>query len=159
MTSVADVLTDVARASMLGHQGDRDGARAVLATAWEAAADGPAVLRGAVAHALADVQDDLDAELAWDERALAEADRAAAEPPLDGLPPLAVLLPSLHLNLADVHRRRGDHDAARTHVAAGRAALDVLVADDPAAAQPHVAEALDRVEAGLDDVQKGSDPF
>lgn len=137
-----DVLTVVARASMLGHQGDPAAARALLDEAWAAVADGPAVLRCAVAHAQADVQDDLAAELAWDERALAEAGCAAAEPVPDGLPPLAALLPSLHLNLADVHRRRGDGAAARTHVLAGRAALE-------ASPQPHVAEALARVEADL----------
>ncbi|HEU5152370.1 MAG TPA: hypothetical protein VFU19_17905 [Iamia sp.] len=139
----AAVLELVARASMLGHQGDRAAARALLAEAWAATADGPAVLRCAVAHARADVEDDPGDERAWDERALAEADVAAAEPPVAGLPPITALRPSLHLNLADVHRRLGDPVAARAHVAHGRAALAALPPDAP---QPHVAAALDRIE-------------
>jgi hypothetical protein len=145
MTAVDD-LERVARASMLGSQGDRSAARGLLDDAWAAAADGPALLRCAVAHALADVQDDLDDEQAWDERALAEAGAAAAEPVPDGMPPVAVLLPSLHLNLAEVHRRRGRTASARAHVARGRTALADLAAD---AGQPHIADALDRVEAAL----------
>lgn len=144
---IGEGLERVARASMLGNQGDRAAARALLVEAWTAATDGPALLRCAVAHALADVQDDLDDELTWDERALAEAGTAAGEPVPDGMPPVAALLPSLHLNLADLHRRRGEPTAARTHVARGRDALSALGADG---AQPHLAEALDRVAAALD---------
>jgi hypothetical protein len=144
---IGEGLERVARASMLGNQGDRAAARQLLADAWTAATDGPALLRCAVAHALADVQDDAGDELAWDERALAEAGTAATEPVPDGMPPVAALLPSLHLNLADVHRRRGDPATARTHVGAGRAALAAL---GPDFAQPHLAEALDRVAAALD---------
>ncbi len=142
----AAVLETVGRASMLGHQGDRDGARALLDGAWAAVAEGPAVLRCAVAHARADVADDPDAERAWDERALAEAAIAAGEPVVDGLPPVAALLPSLHLNLADVHRRLGRPAEAAEHVAHGRAALAALPAGAP---QPHIAEALDRQAQAL----------
>jgi hypothetical protein len=145
---IGEGLERVARASMLGNQGDRATARDLLDGAWASAADGPALLRCAVAHALADVQDDLADEQAWDERALAEAEVAASEPAPDGMPPVAVLLPSLHLNLADVHRRRGHPDAARAHVGHGRVALAALAVD---AAQPHIDEALDRVEAALPD--------
>ena len=111
-----------------------------------AAGDGPALLRCAVAHALADVQDDDADEQAWDERALDEAGAAAHEPVPEGMPPIADLLPSLHLNLADVNRRRGDRASARHHLDRGREALASLAAD---AGQPHIADALDRVEAAL----------
>lgn len=144
--SPTDGLERVARASMLGHQGDRATARELLGEAWAAARDGPALLRCAVAHALADVQDDDADEQRWDERALAEAGAAVDEPVPDGMPPVAALLPSLHLNLADVHRRRGDRTSARHHLGRGREALAALA---PEAGQPHIADALDRVEAAL----------
>lgn len=61
------------------------------------------------AHYIADAQDDLDAEVAWDETALAEvahvsdAELQAIHPTLT----VAGFLPSLHLNLADGYRRQG----------------------------------------------------
>ncbi|GED96118.1 hypothetical protein [Gordonia crocea] len=62
-----------------------------------------------VAHYRADVADDIDAEVGWDELALAEAvhlnddELRAIHPTLS----VAGFLPSLHLNLADGYRRQG----------------------------------------------------
>lgn len=61
------------------------------------------------AHFIADVQDELDAEVEWDEVSLAEsahvsdAELQAVHPTLT----VAGFMPSLHLNLADGYRRQG----------------------------------------------------
>ncbi|CAN5269633.1 MAG: hypothetical protein ACSLEW_09095 [Nocardioides sp.] len=80
------------------------------------------------AHSFADVQEDLTEELRWDRAALealgqlTEAE-AEAEQVHGGV---AGLLPSLHLNLADVHRRLGDEVRAQHHHAEGSKHLDAL---------------------------------
>lgn len=61
------------------------------------------------AHYIADAQDDLDAEVQWDELSLTEVvltcddELQAIHPTLS----VAGFLPSLHLNLADGYRRQG----------------------------------------------------
>lgn len=55
-------------------------------------------------------------------------------------------VPSLHLNLADVYLRLGEHGSAREHADAGRAAL-VHITDDGYRAMIH--DALERVEQRL----------
>jgi hypothetical protein len=60
---------------------------------------------------MADAQDDPTHELAWDLRALEAAQRcseAEASAYHESLS-MAGFMPSLHLNLADVYRRLGDH--------------------------------------------------
>jgi hypothetical protein len=42
---------------------------------------------------------------------------------------VAAMYPSLHLNLADCHRRLGDLDRARDHLAQGQAAAGALPDD------------------------------
>lgn len=116
----------------LGQQGDRAGARRVLADTWAAIGDdGDPLHRCALAHAMADVCDDVAEELRWDERALAAVgsltdERAARAGMTAGV---AAMYPSLHLNLADCHRRLGDLDAAREHLARGQAAAGALPDD------------------------------
>ncbi|WFE29348.1 tetratricopeptide repeat protein [Solwaraspora sp. WMMD791] len=81
-----------------------------------------------LAHAMADVQDDVGQELLWDERALVAADRltdgrvAQAGVPLS----VAALYPSLHLNIGECYRRLGDLDRAREHLRQARAGIDAL---------------------------------
>jgi hypothetical protein len=110
-------------------RGERGAARALLAELWDRV--GPAgdpLHRCAIAHAMADTQDDPREELAWDLRALDAAelitDERAHEAGVPG--PVAGFYPSLHLNLGDVYRRLGDVDLARRHLAAGQAATDAL---------------------------------
>jgi hypothetical protein len=114
--------------------GDRDTTRTRLSALWEQAADDHRS-RCAIAHYLADVQDDTNDELVWDLRALAEVDPADTG-----------MLPSLHLNLADDYRRLGDTGKAHEHLAEARANLHVLGADGYAdvirGGIDHVAEAL-----------------
>jgi hypothetical protein len=107
-----------------------DEARRLLAEIWDD--DGADALhRVAVAHYLADLQTDPHDELAWDRRALAEAeavtdDRARAA---GVLAPVRAFYPSLHLNLGESYRKVGDLAAARDHLARGRASVDTLPDD------------------------------
>lgn len=126
------VMARITAAIERGHAGDRAGAHAGLETVWqEVGADGDPFHRVVLAHFAADVQDDPTAELAWDRRALAAAEEVTDERAQQYHASLAVagFYPSLHLNLADVHRRLGDLAAARHHLAAARERLPDLPDD------------------------------
>ncbi len=111
------LLAEIGAAVELGRT-DRPAARAALDALWERIGpDGDPQHRCALAHWAADLQDDPRDELVWDQRALA----AGA-----GLP---AFLPSLHLNLADVHRRLGDPATAHRHLADARAVVGDLPDD------------------------------
>lgn len=142
-----EVMAAIGRGIELGQAGDRAGARQVFAELWDRLGpDGDALQRCGLAHSMADVQDDAREELEWDLRALAAA-LEVEDGSLEGAGMAGSaqgLLPSCHLNLADVHRRLGQGDEAREHVALGRAALEALPDDGYRAM---IAEALDRVEA------------
>ena len=74
--------------------------------------------RGILAHFLADMQDDLDDEIAWDEVSLAESAKVSDDE-LRAIHPdmhLASFMSSLHLNLADGYRRLGRIEAAGRHL-------------------------------------------
>jgi hypothetical protein len=151
MSEPDDVMRRLVAALELAQAGDRTGARARYEEIWAAlGSDGDPFHRCAVAHAMADVQDDPRDELVWDARALDAAqlltDERVAAAGVAG--PARSFRPSLHLNLADVHLRLGDRAEAARHVAAGRAALDAL-ADDGYRAM--VAGGLDRVAGALAD--------
>jgi len=112
----------------LAHQGERDAARRLFAELWEQLGPaGNALHRMGVAHAMADVQDDVRDELVWDRRALEAAgsvtdEQAAAA----GVPAVAGLYPSLHLNLGEAYRKLGDVTAARRHLELGEEAAGAL---------------------------------
>ena len=112
--------------------GDRAAARVRYQGIWdEIGPDGDPLHRCAVAHSMADVQDDPRDELVWDTRALEAAelltDERVAAAGIAGS--ARSFEPSLHLNLADVHLRLGHRDQAAHHVAAGAASLDALAED------------------------------
>lgn len=91
-------------------------ARELLAALWdEIGPTGDALHRCTLAHYLADLQDTTEAELAWDERALAAVSDLTDERAQRYLSSLQVqaLLPSLYLTLADCHRRLGNVGPAR----------------------------------------------
>ena len=69
-------MAEVGRGMALSQAGERDAARRVLEALWEdiGGEDGDPLHRCAIAHAMADVQDDPADELTWDLRALAAAD-------------------------------------------------------------------------------------
>jgi hypothetical protein len=109
---------------------DRAGAAADLAALWDEIG-GPAadpLHAVALAHHLADLQDDPTDELEWDERALRAADGLTDERAKQYHATLAVrgFYPSLHLNLAADHAKLGDPAAARRHLDRAEAALPDL---------------------------------
>lgn len=119
--------TPVTEAIATAQSGDVEGGRAALEEVWDGTEPGEHAVRCVVAHYLADLQADLDVEIAWDERALAELPHVRdADVAGLGLASAAGLAPSLHLNLGDGHLRRGNVAAARHHLEQGRARLAAL---------------------------------
>ena len=122
----------VAEAMELGQTGRPAEARELFAQIWaDLGPDGDPLHRVAVAHAMADVQDDPHDELAWDLRALEAVEgvsdeRAAAAGVTS---PVAAFYPSLHLNLGEDYRKVGDTGAARRHLELGLAAVGTLPDD------------------------------
>jgi hypothetical protein len=83
--------------------GDRDAGAVALRECWARTSDDDHAQRCVLAHYLADLEPDLDDEIAWDERALAayahvgEGDLAGI-----GIPHAGGMAPSLHLNLGEL---------------------------------------------------------
>ncbi|WP_237285666.1 hypothetical protein [Streptomyces niveus] len=126
------VMAEIGRGMELGQRGERAAARRVFAGVWDRlGADGDPFHICALAHSMADVQDDPREELVWDLRALEAADLVSDERArLAGVAsPVAAFYPSLHLNLGDVYRRLGDLDRARDHLARGQDAVGTLGGD------------------------------
>ena len=128
MTMPNEMMSRIAEGVDLEQQGEPDRARALFAQLWEQiGSHGNPLHRCALAHSMADVQDDPAAELLWDQRALAAADEATdADAVASGIQSMAGMYPSLHLNLGDVYLRLGDRGAARKHLQAGLAAVGAL---------------------------------
>ncbi|MEV4812986.1 tetratricopeptide repeat protein [Micromonospora avicenniae] len=111
-------------------QGQREAARDLFAQIWDEIGGkrGDPLHICVLAHAMADVQDDVHQELIWDQRALAAADLltdtrvAQAGVTL----PVAGLYPSLHLNLAECYRKLGDLDRAREYLQRAQAGIGAL---------------------------------
>ncbi|SNT36914.1 hypothetical protein SAMN05421812_10570 [Asanoa hainanensis] len=139
-------MAGIAEAVRMGQAGQRTAARDALTRLW-GQADDP-LHRCTIAHYLADLQESPEDELCWDERALAAAavltdDRARQH---DASWQVQAMLPSLHLNLADVHRRLGHADVAPHHLDAARALLDSLPDGDYGTL---IRQGFDRVEQAL----------
>ncbi|MGI5373841.1 hypothetical protein ACQEV2_06210 [Streptomyces sp. CA-251387] len=115
------VLTRIGQVVILHHAGDREEARRRLLDLWtELGEDGDPLHRCTLAHYLADTQDDPSDELAWDLRALTEAESAS------GAVAVRALYPSLHLNLAADYVKLDRAEAARVHLRRARGAAGVL---------------------------------
>jgi hypothetical protein len=128
----------------LGQEGDRDGARAGLEQLWDANKEADPVTKCGLAHSLADVQDSPQAELKWDLKALTSVlDASDSDVGALGMAQgVAGLMPSLHLNLADVYRRLGWLEVAKGHALQARRALASVEAN------PYfdtIADAIERV--------------
>ncbi|MGH2632327.1 MAG: hypothetical protein ACRDG3_02850 [Tepidiformaceae bacterium] len=125
-------MSDLGEAAELGRRGERAAARERFRALWERVGpDGDALHRCAIAHSMADVQDDIHDELRWDLEALAVAEQITDEQATAAGAGLTVagFYPSLHLNLASCYRRLGDPDRAREHLLLGREAAGALPED------------------------------
>ncbi|MGA4987810.1 hypothetical protein ACWCOT_30890 [Nonomuraea bangladeshensis] len=116
------------------HQGQREAARDLFAEIWEdiGGEEGDPLHICVLAHAMADVQDDVHEELVWDLRALAAVGQVTDERLAGAGVALSVagLYPSLHLNLTECYRKLGDLDRAREHLRQARAEIGRLGDDD-----------------------------
>ncbi|WP_027644954.1 hypothetical protein [Salinispora oceanensis] len=144
-----ETMASIGAAVELGRSGQRAQARDALTVLWEQiGATGDALHRCTLAHYLADLQDTTRAELEWDERALAAAGDLTDERAqrYDDAWQVRLLLPSLHLNLADDHRRLGNPARAREHLAQARSLVTQLPDDQYGgmirSGLEHVSEAL-----------------
>jgi hypothetical protein len=137
------IMREIQAAILTLQGGARTEARQAFTHIWAKIARDPKPLQECtLAHFMADAQDNLQDELAWDQRALAAAMRctdADAKGHHDSLS-IAAFMPSLHLNLGDDNLRLGDKAACRRHLEAGAAATADLP-DTPYASM---------IRAGLD---------
>lgn len=151
MTEPDQIMRRFGEALAASQSGERDFARQSFTELWaEVGEDGDPLHRCAIAHALADVQDDLEDELAWDLRALAAAEGLTDERihAAGAQGSARSFQPSLHLNLADVYRRLGRPDRARHHLEAGLATADALGEDGYGSM---IREGLARIRSQLDE--------
>jgi hypothetical protein len=149
MTQPDAVMAKIGEGIGRRERGDRESARQLFAELWEQVGpDGDPFHRCALAHSMADVQDDVRDELAWDLRALEAADELtdARVEEAGVATPVAGFYPSLHLNLGDAYRRLGELEQAREHLVRGRAATAVL-GDDGYAQM--IREAFERLASRL----------
>jgi len=110
--------------------GDRTSGRDGLLACWARTTAVEHAYRCVLAHYLADLQDSLDEEVAWDRTALEEFAHLQGDAlTAVGIPDVADLAPSLHLNLGDGYLRQGRLSDASEQLQQGQADVAVL-ADD-----------------------------
>nr|WP_236573013.1 hypothetical protein [Streptomyces sp. GS7] len=156
------VLTRIGQAIMLHRAGDREEARNRLGDLWrEVGPQGDAFHRCALAHYMADTQDDPRDELDWDLRALEAAEGFVTERPAetgsaagasdvaDGPGPrhplvaLRAFFPSLHLNLAADYAGLDRPADARAQLRRARASVNALADGEY---RQSLKDAIDRLE-------------
>ena len=131
--------------------GDKALGREQLLACWDDTDVTDHAHRCVLAHYLADLETELDREVAWDRTALAEhADVDDGDLAAIGIPSARGMLASLHLNLGDGLLRGGDVSGAADHLEAGLAACDAL-GDDGYAAM--IRSGLRRLGQRLDDAR------
>ncbi|MDT4949340.1 MAG: hypothetical protein QOJ37_1935 [Pseudonocardiales bacterium] len=133
MSTPDATMTRIGQGMELSRRGEGATARQLFAQVWSdiGGESGDPLHRCAVAHSMADVQDDVREELLWDLRALEAADvitdeRAAQAGVAGGV---AGFYPSLHLNLGECYRKLGDVNRALEHLEQGRACVASLGGD------------------------------
>ena len=129
MFEVESMMIRIGEGLRRSQAGDRVEARLIFARLWdEIGEDGDALHRCALAHSMADVQDDVADELVWDLRALEAAGQITDErlAMAGATGNVRGFYPSLHLNLGECYRKLGDLDRARAHLALGQAAAGAL---------------------------------
>ncbi|MFE6690903.1 hypothetical protein ACFVFQ_31075 [Streptomyces sp. NPDC057743] len=156
------VLTRIGQAIMLHRAGDREEARNRLAALWqEIGPRGDAFHRCALAHYMADTQDDPRDELDWDLRALEAAEGFVTERPARARPtgpadgpgprqPLAALrafFPALHLNLAADYAGLDRPADARAQLRRARTSVRALAEGEY---RRRLTEAIERLELRIE---------
>ena len=130
MTEPDATMSRIGKGIELNQHGEREAARAVFAQVWIdiGQESGDPFHRCALAHSMADVQDDVHDELVWDLRALEAADLMTDERAAQAgvRSPVAGFYPSLHLNLGECYRKLGDLDRAREQLERGQVAAGSL---------------------------------
>ncbi|WP_406080311.1 hypothetical protein [Micromonospora sp. NBC_00858] len=115
-------------------RGQREAARHLFAQIWDEinGEQGDPLHVCVLAHAMADVQDDVHEELVWDQRALTAADQLTEFRVAEAgvMLPVAGLYPSLHLNLAECYRKLGDLGRAREHLQLAQTGIGALGDDE-----------------------------
>jgi hypothetical protein len=124
------MMTRIGRGIELSQHGERAAARQLFAQVWSdiGGESGDPLHRCALAHSMADVQDDVHEELLWDLRALEAADLITDERATQAgvASPVAGFYPSLHLNLGECYRKLGELDRAREHLKLGQDSVTAL---------------------------------
>ena len=138
----------------LAQTGDRTTGRQALLACWEQTDPAQHAFRCVLAHYLADVEDSVDDEVAWDTTALAEyahlrGDDLAAV----GIPDAAGLAPSLHLNLGDGFLRQGRTAEAAEQLREGRGTVAAL-GDDGYGRM--IRDGLDRLASRIDSAESSA---
>ncbi|WP_223881025.1 hypothetical protein [Nesterenkonia ebinurensis] len=118
------VITEAIGVALSGEKGQ---GHKLLLESWRATASSNHAQRCVLAHYLADTEEELAKEVAWDEAALGEY-RHLEEDSLAsiGVTSARGFEPSLRLNLADGYHRLDKLEAAREQLAAGQACAAVL---------------------------------
>jgi hypothetical protein len=121
------IVTEMMAAVATVRDGDRAGGRMRLEALLAGLGDDPDPFYACVlSHHMADMQDDLADELAWDLRALDAALRCADERHQASI---AGSMSSLHASLATDYYKLGDFARSRDHLAAARSFAGHLVDD------------------------------
>ena len=118
MSATDPFTTDLMAAAAPIRAGDKATSRVRLQALWDRIA-GNRVCEFVLAHQMADAQDDLNEELAWDLRALDSARRCTDADVQRYYPQssMAAFWPSLHINLAEDYFKLGDLEQSRAHLA------------------------------------------
>jgi hypothetical protein len=128
--TIDPVLDSISEALDLFNAGRRAEARSAFAAIWsEIENEGDPFHQCVLSHYMANAQDDAEAELMWNRRALAAADSIVKDRPDAASLSVLSLYPALHLNLADALFRSGDIPGASRQVALARQASDGLKQD------------------------------
>ena len=126
------ITAEMTAAIKLLRGGDRPGGRRALEAVWAQVAHDPDPFQECVlSHHMADAQDDLADELAWDVRSLdaarrcTDADAARHQPGLT----MGLFLPSVYVNLAEDYFKLGDTARSREHLDLARGVVGNLPDD------------------------------
>ena len=138
----------------LAQTGDRTTGQQALLTCWEQTDPAQHAFRCVLAHYLADVEDSVDDEVAWDTTALAEYAHLRGDDLAGvGMPDAAGLASSLHLNLGDGFLRQGRTVEAAEQLSAGLEAVAAL-GDDGYGRM--IRDGLDRLASRIDSVESSA---